>query len=51
MKEDKGLTAIQAFIRARSREVRWLLCTICRIDPPKYPGGPCDTCDAEAGTG
>lgn len=38
-----------AWMEARAREARHLFCTICRIDPPKHPGGPCDACSLELG--
>lgn len=51
MKPDEGLTALQAFIRREARKTIHLFCTVCRIEPPKHPGGPCDTCFAELGLG
>lgn len=49
--EDKGLTAVQTFLRRKAREARDLFCSVCRIHPPKFPGGPCDTCFDELGVG
>lgn len=51
MDEDKGLTTIQAYLRAEARKARHLFCAVCRIEPPVQPGGPCASCYAELGMG
>lgn len=38
-----------AFIRSRARHFQHLFCSVCRIHPPKHPGGVCDDCDRELG--
>jgi len=48
-KQDHGLSAIQYFLREEARKLRYLFCAVCRIEPPKYEGGPCDTCGGELG--
>lgn len=49
--EDRGLTAVQAFIRAEARKLRHLFCSVCRLEPPRHPGGPCAQCEVELGHG
>jgi hypothetical protein len=51
VKEDHGLTAIQKFLKDEARKARQLWCTVCKLVPPRHPGGPCDDCHKELGTG
>lgn len=39
------------FIRRRARHFEHLFCSVCRIHPPRHPGGPCDDCERELGVG
>lgn len=51
MQKDKGLTAVQAYLRAKAREAQQLFCTVCRLAPPRFRGGVCDDCERELGAG
>ena len=40
------MTERQRFMRVRSRRARYLFCSICLLEPPKFVYGVCDDCDA-----
>lgn len=49
MKPDKGLTVMQEYLRLKATEATHLFCSVCKLEPPRWKGGPCRACEMELG--